>query len=377
MANPPDLHIPHSTSTVKVSIINTGTTITGLKTGLFVEPDILGHEYLSAPCFSFLIQHPIQNRTLVFDLGIRKDWENWPEPLYEYIRGLGATPVVPKEVHEFLDENGVDTKSIEGVVWSHSHFDHVGGVSAFEPHTKIIVGTGTKERYFPGYPTKQEASFYESDVAGHDVEEIDFGRSSLRIGGLSAVDYFADGSFYLLDTPGHYIGHMCGLARVTSNPDSFILMVGDAIHQGGELRPHPWHPLPEHIQPNPFSPTSHAPCDGETFDKLLPNGREVPFYHPSQKPDSVHFDVHQMAETIKQLQKFDAHDNILLIPAHDVSFLDVADFFPHTANTFMEKGWVEKTKWAWLAEFAKAVGQDENIPRKSFGESRPFGNQIS
>ncbi|KAI0451419.1 beta-lactamase-like protein [Xylaria acuta] len=377
MATPLDLHIPLSASIVNVSIINTGATIKGLRTSMFVEPGILGHEYLATPCFSFLIQHPNQDRTLVFDLGLKKDWENWPKPLYENIKEWGATPVVPKDVHELLNEHGVDTKSIEGVVWSHSHFDHVGDMSAFEPHTKIIVGTGAKERFFPGYPTKKAASFNESDVAGHEVEEIDFDSSFLRIGGLPAVDYFADGSFYLLDTPGHDFGHMCGLARVTNNPDSFILMGGDAIHQGGELRPHPWHPLPEYILPDPFIPTSHTTCLCQIFDKLLPNGREAPFYHPSRKPNSVHADVHKMAETIKRLQEFDAHDHILLVPAHDVAFLNIAEFFPNTANTFMEKGWVEKARWAWLAEFAKAVGKDENIPRELFEDARPISTEVS
>ncbi|RYC62061.1 hypothetical protein CHU98_g4156 [Xylaria longipes] len=164
MATPPDLRIPPSTSIVSVSIINTGTTMKGLKTSVFVEPHIPGHEYLIAPCFSFLIQHPTQNRTLVFDLGLAKDWENWPKPLYEHIRRTGVTPVVPKNVHEFLIEHGVDAKSIEGVVWSHSHFDHVGDMSTFEPYTKIIVGIGTKERFFPGYPTKKAALFNKSDI---------------------------------------------------------------------------------------------------------------------------------------------------------------------------------------------------------------------
>ncbi|KAH8159396.1 hypothetical protein CIB48_g8856 [Xylaria polymorpha] len=284
------------------------------------------------PCFSFLIQHPTQNRTLVFDLGLKKNCEKWPKPLYEYITGMGVMPVVTREVREFLNGYGIDMKKIEGVIWSRSHFDHVGDVSTFEPKTKIIVGIGSKERFFPGYTTKKAASFNESDVAGHDVEEIDFGSSSLKVGGLPAVDYFTDGTFYLLDTPGHCFGHI---------------------------------------------PTSHTPCIGEIFDKLLPNGREAPFYHASEKPDSVHVDAHKMAETIKRLQEFDARDNILLVPVHDVAFLNVAEFFPNTANAFMEKGWVEKTRWAWLAEFAKAVGEDENIPRKLFGDARPPSMEIS
>ncbi|KAI0868623.1 beta-lactamase-like protein [Hypoxylon argillaceum] len=362
MAAPIDLHIPSSTSTVNVSIIETGTTLKGMYSSMFVEPDIPGHEYLVAPCLSFLIQRPTQNRTLVFDLGIKKDWKNWPKPVYEsIINTIGATPVVSKDVRETLDEHGFDTKNIEGVIWSHSHLDHVGDPSIFEPSTKIIVGRGTKDHVFPGYPAKEEAAFNESDVAGHEVQEIDFGSSSIKIGAFTAVDYFNDGSFYLLDTPGHCVGHMCGFARVTSNPDSFVLMGGDGVHHGGELRPHPWRPLPDQISPNPFDPTSDTPYPGEIFDKLLPDGRDAPFYKPSQGPYSVHLSVPATVETIRKLQEFDAHDNILLVPAHDATFLKVADFFPKTANDFMAKGWGEKTRWAWLAEFAQAVGQGENI----------------
>ncbi|KAI1199046.1 beta-lactamase-like protein [Nemania serpens] len=371
MASRPDLRIPHSNSTVDVSIIHTGTFFEGLKVSMFLEPDIPGHEYMTAPCYAFLIQHPTQNRTLVFDLGIRKDWKNWPKPIVDRFTNSPAMPVVPKDVREVLDEHGFDTKSIEGIIWSHSHLDHVGDVSTFEPNTKLIVGLGTKENVFPGYPTKPHATFSESEVAGREVEEIDFSSSYLKIGGFTAIDYFADGSFYLLDTPGHCIGHMCGLARVTSNPDSFILMGGDSVHHGGELRPHPWHPLPEHISPDPFNITSHTPCLGEIFDKLLPDGKEAPFYKPSRKPAGPHFDVPTMLETIEKLQGADAHDNILFVPAHDPSFLNVAEFFPKTANAFVEKGWVRRTRWAWLTEFAKAVGQDENLPWGTIGNRPP------
>ncbi|KAI1820204.1 beta-lactamase-like protein [Xylaria intraflava] len=371
MATPIDLHIPPSTSTVNVSIINTGTVLTAMPSGVLIEPLIEGHEYIRAPCYSFLIQHPTQDRTLVFDLGIRKDWQNSPKPITERVIQGGVILTVPKDVREHLDEHGIDTKKIEAVIWSHSHFDHIGNPAIFEPSTKLIVGAGAKADVFPGYPTNPKAGFNEADVAGREIVELDFAASPLKINNLNAIDYFGDGSFYLLDTPGHCIGHVCALARVTSNPDSFILMGGDAVHHGGELRPHPWHPLPESILPNPFEPASQAPCLGEMFDKLLPEGRETAFYKPSTKPYSPHMHVPTAIETIKRLQEADGHDNVLIIAAHDVSFLNAVEFFPASANAFVEKGWVQKTRWAWLADFAKAVGLDENIPRALFGDSRP------
>lgn len=371
MATPLGLHIPSSTATVTVSIIDTGTTIRGIPCTTFVEPEIPGHEYLAAPCFSFLIQNVAQNRTLLFDLAITKNWQNWPAPLYERLVTFGGTqPVVPQDVRDVLDAHGFDATSIEGIIWSHTHVDHVGDVSRFPPQTKLIVGAGAKADVFPGYPTVPNASFNESEIAGHEVQELDFS-GPLVIAGCAAVDYFGDGSLYLLDTPGHCVGHVCALARVTSGPDSFVLMGGDAVHHGGELRPHPWRPLPTSILPDPFGGASGVPCPGEIFDALLPDGREAPFYKPSRQPHSAHADVSTMAETIKRLQEADGHDNILIIPAHDPSFVNVVDMFPKALNSFMEKGWVQKTKWAWLASFAKAVGRDEEIPRRLFGDPRP------
>lgn len=42
----------------------------------------------------------------------------------------------------------------------------------------------------------------------------------MKIGRFDAIGYSGDGSFHLLDSPGHEIGDMCGLARVSSAPSS-------------------------------------------------------------------------------------------------------------------------------------------------------------
>ena len=54
----------------------------------------------------------------------------------------------------------------------------------------------------PGYPAKADSSILESDYEGRAVIEIDFQDSGLRLGQFRAMDFFGDGSFYLLDSPG-------------------------------------------------------------------------------------------------------------------------------------------------------------------------------
>ena len=51
----------------------------------------------------------------------------------------------------------------------------------------------------------------------------------------------------------------------------------------------------------------------------------------------------------------DAQGKVLVVMAHDDSLLPVMDFFPKSANDFMTKGWVEKGRWLFLKDFAKAV----------------------
>ncbi len=54
----------------------------------------------------------------------------------------------------------------------------------------------------PGYPSNPDAPIRESDYKGRNVREISFADTNLKVGRFRALDYFGDGSFYLLDAPG-------------------------------------------------------------------------------------------------------------------------------------------------------------------------------
>lgn len=139
--------------------------------------------------------------------------------------------VVDRDVADILKDEGVDVDggAIESIIWSHHHWDHVGDASTFPHSTEIIVGPGFKDAHLPGYPKNKESPLLEKDFEGREVRELSFDKSAkgLKIGRFNALDYFGDGSFYLLDTPGHSIGHICALARTSVKPESFVFMVGD------------------------------------------------------------------------------------------------------------------------------------------------------
>jgi len=185
------------------------------------------------------------------------------------------------------------------------------------------------------------------------VREIQFNPKK-RIGRFEAFDYFGDGSYYILNAPGHAIGHICALARVTSDPDSYIFMGGDAAHQAGEFRPSKYLPLPDAIVPHPLDIHSATPCPGALFEHLLRSGdRTKPFFDVAK--DGVSVDAGEAQSTIGKLQETDAHNNILVVIAHDNGVIPFISFFPKYANDFNSKNWDEKGRWAFLKDFKEAL----------------------
>lgn len=116
----PSLDIPPSTSTVRVSIINTTCDIL-CPASNFVKPPIPGQSYLNFPIFAFLIEHAASGKKILFDAGARKDWWN----LAKVVQGLFAEKIpgvrIGKGINEILREGGVDMRGVGSVVWSHWH----------------------------------------------------------------------------------------------------------------------------------------------------------------------------------------------------------------------------------------------------------------
>lgn len=206
----------------------------------------------------------------------------------------------------------------------------------------------------PPYPENPAGHLLESDFRGRQLIEITPDKFTTRIGGFGAHDYFGDGSFYLLDVPGHAVGHMCGLARTT--PDTFILMAADTCHHGGEFRPSSYQPLPDEIVPNPYDETSPTPCPCHIFEKIHPHPekyRTVPFYRIRVNEDgtSIAANVEVAMQSIRHLQEFDAADNVLVVCAHDATLVGIVEVFPAKANDWKSAGWMERGRWRFLRDW--------------------------
>lgn len=82
-----------------------------------MAPPVPGMEtHPSNPSFSFLLEHS-SGRKLVFDLGIRKDYQNYAPKIAEYIPTTKYQIEVTKNVIDILEEEGIKGEDIEAVIW--------------------------------------------------------------------------------------------------------------------------------------------------------------------------------------------------------------------------------------------------------------------
>ncbi|KAF2097140.1 hypothetical protein NA57DRAFT_66817 [Rhizodiscina lignyota] len=345
----PDLHLPKGDTAVQLSIINAQCDIVCPSSG-FVKPIIKGHPYLNLPTFCFHIRHP-SGKEILFDLGGRKDYWNFSPNTFATIKKLIPAVNITKGVDEILTEGGVDISKISAMVISHWHWDHLGDPSLFPKSAELIVGPGFKKNFMPGYPAQEDAHLLETDFEGRTVREPEFS-PDFKIGQFEAYDYFGDGSFYILNVPGHATGHISGLARTTK--DTFVFCGGDVCHFGGSFRPTQYAPMPAEIPKGvPLDPARFTtPCPCSIFTAAHPNkGKErtSPYYEVSDAAESWYVEPPAAQRSINALQEFDASPNVMVCIAHDEALPKVVDFFPNgTLNDWQKKGWKPNGRWGFL-----------------------------
>jgi hypothetical protein len=191
------------------------------------------------------------------------------------------------------------------------------------------------------------------NISGRDIREISFEDNALTIGGFAALDYFGDGSFYLLDTPGHCVGHISALVRCTATTPTFMFLAGDCAHHAGMLRPSPFAPLPSSLYAS--LPRSLVDvCTPSTAQDTKDNqeAREARSYTSSfleQAPPScsVHADLEETKHTVEKLKVFDGHPDVLVILSHDSTLAEYMKDL-NEVNGWKAQQWKEKTFWTFI-----------------------------
>ena len=178
-----------------------------------------------APSLSFLVRHTTKNKTLVFDLGIRKDWQNYPPSIMHRVNNRVD---VVQDVLDSLTHGSISPEDIDYVCISHCHWDHTGDTTAFKKST-FLVGGACQALVKPGYPVDPHSHF-SSDLLPEGRTNF-FNTNDWKLIGPfpRALDFFDDGSLFIIDAPGHLPGHINILAR-TSPDGGWIYLAGDSAH---------------------------------------------------------------------------------------------------------------------------------------------------
>ncbi|KMP04806.1 hypothetical protein CIRG_04487 [Coccidioides immitis RMSCC 2394] len=205
---------------------------------LFVE-GASAEEILVCPSMSWLITHRPTNTKIIFDLGLRRDIQNYTPSVYERLKTV--VPVVVKEdAFDSLAKAGVDPATdVDIVMFSHLHYDHIGDPSRFGPKTKFVIGPGAGNllRGPKSYPDDPHSHFDSRLFPPDQVVELPSPSSTAGasnqfwkpLGPFSAArDCFGDASMFIIDSPGHLTGHINLLVRV--QPDKWMYLAGDTAH---------------------------------------------------------------------------------------------------------------------------------------------------
>lgn len=214
---------------------NADLSLTILDTGRIAMPDSYAYKggpdtKQDWPILAFLVQHP--NGTVLIDAGCNpafatgkaKEYVGFIYPLANLIFDLPQmTP--GQDVGSQLGALGIDPASINAVIATHGHIDHIGGVASLPTSVPVYMGEGEVPEF----------SRWNADLNGFHKMDIETGNDFRTVpweahgifGFGRTWDYFGDGSMVLIEAPGHTPGSLMVLLNLESQP---ILLTGDAVY---------------------------------------------------------------------------------------------------------------------------------------------------
>jgi len=158
----------------------------------------------------FLIEHP--NGRLIWDVGLDdKLADRNPEDIDTTAK---LVYFVQTKLIDQLKSMRLTPDSIDYLVTSHTHFDHVGNANYFINSTWII--------------DKNEYDWAMSEEQRKSSSYYDSLRNSKTIQFEEKYDVFKDGRVIVYSTPGHTPGHMSLYIKLEKNKS--ILLSGDLYH---------------------------------------------------------------------------------------------------------------------------------------------------
>ena len=176
--------------------------------------------------------HPVHGRCLIdtgYGPAILDATRRFPHRLLRWL-----TPIPKKQSifeADYPDSIGIEPKSITKIFLSHFHADHIGATREF-PNATFFYRRECYETLKSLSSLKQMDHAFVAPLLPDDFADRSEAfsdacfESSDRFAPFRALDYWGDGSLFLIDLPGHAIGHTGYCLNTESGP---ILYVVDAF----------------------------------------------------------------------------------------------------------------------------------------------------
>lgn len=182
-------------------------------------------------------------------------------------------------------------------VSSHAHWDHCRPIKHEFPNATGYFGSGTQTFCSPGHLSdgkpmdsiQWDGRFFDTEGSCTETwQEFDNQNWAPFLTFDKAFDFFGDGSFWIIDSPGHMPGNLGAAARLDDS-NEWVLLGGDCCHSRALLK-----------------------GEADIACYTTPDGKRTAY---------LHMDLEVAQTTIGRIRKAEKEHGVHVALAHDESWL--------------------------------------------------------
>ncbi|KAI1618179.1 beta-lactamase-like protein [Exophiala viscosa] len=284
------MSLPPTEAFVRLRLLNGGSG--NARTKIF-HKDVGEGEAFRLYNWAFLIYEPQSHRHVLWDVGQSSDKADYIPSIGKLIDTLGVLGP-GKSLGEQLQAHGTQPTDVNTVIFSHAHFDHCRPIAKTFPNAMGYFGPGTADECMgklepyntdPKIGHKFDPRIFDRKISKEKWEELQ--GPWVRFGPFDkAMDFFGNGSLWVIQGPGHMVGNLCAAARLEDG--HWVLLGSDCSHTMALVEGK--HEIAELIRP-----------DGSRF--------------------CVHEDLDQAKETMRKIRELKQQHGFHIALAHDATWM--------------------------------------------------------